>query len=173
MTGLAAFANSAPAAQPFDATYYATIATVIPVLFLAIAVQGHMFEGLIKAAADLAAKRRAQGRYPLDALLLLSLCGLTVIYGGMGELLALAALRHQQDGLAQQWISEPAALALTIFATAGPARIFILAVIRVSTREGAVSWTGKPRPRSPRERHPKGQRPSRSLAVLVPRPELP
>ena len=145
MTSLAALAHAAPAPPPFDGTYYATIATVIPVLFLAIAVQGHMLDDLIKAAADRAARRRAQGRYPHEALLLLSLCGLTVIYGGLGEIFALAALRHHHDGFAQQNIAAPAAIALTIIAAAGPARIFIKAVIRISTREGAVGWSGKPK----------------------------
>jgi len=38
MTSLAALAHAAPPApRPFDATYYATIATVIPVLYLAYA----------------------------------------------------------------------------------------------------------------------------------------
>ncbi len=50
MTGLAALAHSAPSAQPFDATYYATIPTVIPVLYLAYALQGPAFETLLRSA---------------------------------------------------------------------------------------------------------------------------
>jgi hypothetical protein len=104
-----------------------------------------MFGDLIKAAGDLAARRRAQGRYPHETLLLLSLCGITVIYGGLGELFALAALSRHQDGFAQQSFTAPAAIVLTIIAAAGPARVFIKGVISVATRDGAVGWRGKPK----------------------------
>src|SRR5262249_44735457 len=50
---LATLAHAAPAAQPFNATFYATVATVIPVLFLALAVQGRLYEDLLKPQAAL------------------------------------------------------------------------------------------------------------------------
>jgi hypothetical protein len=54
MTSLAL--THASANPPFDATYYATIATIIPVLFLAIAVQGRLYPHLLKTltSGDLA-----------------------------------------------------------------------------------------------------------------------
>jgi hypothetical protein len=42
-----AHSHSAP---PFNGLFYATVATVIPVLFLAIAVQGTLHQDLIKAS---------------------------------------------------------------------------------------------------------------------------
>jgi hypothetical protein len=50
MSSLAPLAQAAaPAAPAFNSTFYATIATVIPVLFLALAIQGRIYEGLVKA----------------------------------------------------------------------------------------------------------------------------
>jgi hypothetical protein len=135
------------AAATFNGLFYATCATVIPVLFLAIAVQGTVYDELLKASARLAARARARGRFPYAASLTLSICGLVVIYGAVGEIFALTALAHQQNGFAQEWIAAPAAIGLTIIAAAGPARIFINAVISAATRDHTVTWTGKPKAR--------------------------
>jgi hypothetical protein len=51
MTSLTALTHAAaPAAPAFNGLFYATAATIIPVLFLAIAVQGRGYENLMKAA---------------------------------------------------------------------------------------------------------------------------
>jgi hypothetical protein len=42
------FAAAHAAAQPFNADFYATVATLIPILFLAIAVQSTIYEDLMK-----------------------------------------------------------------------------------------------------------------------------
>jgi len=54
MTSLTPLAQSAAhATSPaFNGLFYATAATIIPVLFLAIALQGRMYEDLLKAASD-------------------------------------------------------------------------------------------------------------------------
>jgi len=50
MTSLASLAHGARAATPaFNGLFYATAATIIPVLFLAIAVQGPLYGDLLKA----------------------------------------------------------------------------------------------------------------------------
>src|ERR1022692_102080 len=41
---------SAQHAPPFNAVFYATIATIIPIFFLAIAVQGRLYEDLVKTS---------------------------------------------------------------------------------------------------------------------------
>ena len=142
MTLALAHGHAPPA---FNGLYYATIATVIPVLFLAIAVQGTIYQDLIKAAARSAASSRAQGRYPHNAVALMSLCGLVVIYGEAGELFAITALARSIDGFAQQWITDPGALVLTIIAAAGPARVFVKAAAAVATKDGTVTWSNKPK----------------------------
>lgn len=60
MTLALAHSHAVPA---FNGLYYATIATVIPVLFLAIAIQGNLFRDLIEASARSAENSRARGRY--------------------------------------------------------------------------------------------------------------
>jgi hypothetical protein len=52
LTTMPAALAHAPAAVPFNANFYITAATVIPVLFLAIAVQGRTYENLLKAFSD-------------------------------------------------------------------------------------------------------------------------
>ena len=53
MTGLALLAHSAAAAAPaFNGLFYATVATIIPVMFLAVAVQGGMLADMLRAAGD-------------------------------------------------------------------------------------------------------------------------
>jgi hypothetical protein len=57
MSSLASLAHGARAAAPaFNGLFYATAATIIPVLFLAIAVQGPLYGDLLKAS-DAALRR--------------------------------------------------------------------------------------------------------------------
>jgi hypothetical protein len=54
MSSLATLAHAAaPATPAFNGLFYATAATIIPVLFLALAVQGRMYENLLQAARTL------------------------------------------------------------------------------------------------------------------------
>src|SRR5258708_6016603 len=46
-----ALAHGQPA-PPFNADFYSVAATVIPVLFLAVAVQGHAYQDLLSSATD-------------------------------------------------------------------------------------------------------------------------
>lgn len=64
MTSLASLAHQA-SPPAFNSAFYATAATVIPVLFLAIAVQGRSYENLLKASAG--AIRRSQQRHQRPA----------------------------------------------------------------------------------------------------------
>jgi hypothetical protein len=48
MTSLATLAHTVSAPPPFNGLFYATAATIIPVLFLAIAVQGRGYESLLE-----------------------------------------------------------------------------------------------------------------------------
>jgi hypothetical protein len=63
MTSLATLGHTSPAPQPFDATHYATIATVIPVLYLAFVLQGTSFQQLLRGALD-ATRNQLHGNHP-------------------------------------------------------------------------------------------------------------
>lgn len=111
---LATLAHSAtPAAQPFNNTFYATVATIIPVLFLAIAVQGRAYDrilgnwhditGLVSQIARFLVIRAPGAVLVISALIaagsgLLLLVGFAIIAaGGYGELLAVYALYQGHD----------------------------------------------------------------------------
>jgi hypothetical protein len=77
-------------AKNFNADFYVTCATVIPVLFLAVAVQGPTYESLFKAA--LRADARTERRYASLALVLLNIAVVIVFAGSGGEGMALWTL---------------------------------------------------------------------------------
>ena len=52
MTSLATLAHTVQAPPPFNGLFYATAATISPVLFLAIAVQGRGYESLLKVVSS-------------------------------------------------------------------------------------------------------------------------
>jgi hypothetical protein len=69
MTGVAALVPAAAAtARVFGPTFYATAATVIPILFLALAVQGPGFQHMLLAATT--AREQPSAREPGNPLLL-------------------------------------------------------------------------------------------------------
>jgi hypothetical protein len=84
-TATAALALATHHAAPFNGLFYATAATIIPVLYLALAVQGRTYDALINAA------KRADSR---DAILTWTAttlaAGLIVGYGGISTVLYLA-----------------------------------------------------------------------------------
>lgn len=114
---------------PFNTAFYATIATVIPVLFLAIAVQGRLYEDLIKAAIRArdwpkSAKHFQQligrffGSWIANVVLYALLAGI-LVSGVGGEIQALLALDWSRP------VGDPAAAAqgvilLTVVAGIGP-----------------------------------------------------
>jgi hypothetical protein len=87
---------------PFNTVFYATVATIIPVLFLAIAVQGRLYEELLGATIrtldwPTTAKGHRQilgrifGSWIAGAVLLLFLAGI-LVSGVVGEIQAILAL---------------------------------------------------------------------------------
>jgi hypothetical protein len=117
-------------ALPFNTVFYATIATVIPVLFLAIAVQGRLYEDLIKAGVSalewprsMKHRRWVLGRLlssAIAAIVLLSLIAAILVSGIGGEIQAILALDWLRP------VGNPSAAAegvilLTVVAGIGPA----------------------------------------------------
>jgi hypothetical protein len=61
MSDLASLVRSGHTAPPFNGLFYATVATLIPVLFLAIAVQGRGYRKMLKAIVGTAGRHRLRG----------------------------------------------------------------------------------------------------------------
>jgi len=124
-------AHTAAAAPAFNTAFYAMAATVIPVLFLAIAVQGRALETVTRAATsaahDYQRARRSGARLKavtaqIRALLTVAIASLIVIDGVAGEMNAVVALQTQKGGT--ETFVATALVALTCAAAATPAVTF-------------------------------------------------
>ena len=126
-------------AQHYNADFYTVAATVIPVLFLAVAVQGPAYEGLLRYGAERARRSRAlwESNDPPDmtgyqfAQKFLTLYGylmIAAILGFLGaafigiavagQICALLGLYHKQAGY-ESFVLQ-AAIVLTCVAASGP-----------------------------------------------------
>jgi hypothetical protein len=107
--------------MPFNSPFYATAATVIPVLFLAIVVPGRHLPR--------PNRRRRERRLPPPRSYRASLAGaiaaLILTYGTAGEIAAILALQNQQGATAESSLAGGAVILLTIVTVAGPARAFL------------------------------------------------
>ena len=157
MSSLALLAHAAAPPPPaFNGLFYATAATVIPVLFLAIAVQGRTYENLVNAgtAADRRLSeattwRRRTIAYVSGSVLFV-IAGLILVWGVLSEIIAVAALHQQQASGAAGFIVLIGTIFMVIAAAGPPALVFAryawapageLARIR-RMREGAGHATG-------------------------------
>jgi hypothetical protein len=157
MSSLASLAHGARAAAPaFNGLFYATAATIIPVLFLAIAVQGPLYGDLLKASA--AALRRFRehkaGSSPRRLVLRLwigsvlassaAVAILIVTVGGeIGEIEALLSLNAQR-AYGDPHAAIAAAVLLTAAAAVGPALAFARLMITLYPRIPVRAWAGVP-----------------------------
>ena len=132
MSSLASLTHAAAPARPaFNGLFYATVATIIPVLFLAIAVQGRAYEGLMRAIGAIAVRAGRTGRPGrrqfaayMITMALLPIPALILIYGAAGEIVAILALLDQWTGQVPQGFVGSAAVFLTLTTAAGPAAAF-------------------------------------------------
>lgn len=131
MTSPAFAAQTVAAAPAFNTAFYATAATVIPVLFLAIAVQGRVLETVTSAATsaahDYQRARRSRARLKavtahIRALLTVAIASLIVIDGVAGEISALVALQTRKGGT--ETFVATAVVVLSFAAAATPAVTF-------------------------------------------------
>src|SRR5690242_1748039 len=76
--------------ERFNADFYVTCATVIPVLFVSLTVQAQSYESVLRRGERMPLPRR---------WLLLNGAYLYVVFGGIGELVALLALFERSDAL--------------------------------------------------------------------------
>jgi hypothetical protein len=131
MTSHTFVAQTAAVAPAFNTAFFATAATVIPVLFLAIAVQGRALETITRAATsaahDYQRARRSRARLKavtahFRALLTVAVASLIVIDGVAGEMNAIIALQNRKGGT--ETFVATAVVALTFVAAATPALTF-------------------------------------------------
>ncbi len=144
MTSLIALAYAAhPAQPPFNADFYVAAITVIPVLYLALTIQGPTAARMIKAAAD------SDGKVPGSVTFLLLLVPMCVyMFGGFGEFVGIVALYNRRDygwGFITLW----ALILLTVIAVVVPAS--------AALREAATTT----HPQGPSEAPPAAADPSR------------
>lgn len=131
------------AAQPFNGLFYSTIATVIPVLFLAIAVQGGTYSDLLRyyvANARLyrrtARLKGVRWRRPLMVnewvftRIFVGIAWFIVIAGTSSEIAVILALYTQRASSWGAYIAVGSVILLVLVAGAGPAAM----IFRASTR---------------------------------------
>jgi hypothetical protein len=124
MTSLALLAHPADHAAPaFNGLFDATAATVIPVLFLAVAVQGDLLQRLVRLA-DSAAARVIKA--PVRAMTVSYLCGVAAVamtlYSAAGEIQAILSLYWQRT-VGEQSTVLYAVLITTAAAVSGPVQV--------------------------------------------------
>jgi hypothetical protein len=156
MTLALAHSKAAPA---FNVAFYSVAATVIPVLFLAIAVQGRLFHDLLDASTEAISRfaqryrqppgapgrvRAAMGAY-FASLLLSGVAIVIVFYGVFGESIAVISLYSRRPFGAPSSVLE-GVIILTATTAAGPA-LALLRAIRAMFR--GLDLAGKTSPEKP------------------------
>jgi hypothetical protein len=136
--------------QHFDADFYVTCATVIPVLFLALAVQGGTYEDMLRTAVDAAHRQPGRGRDGAAAALLPAIAYLTLVAGALGEAFALWALFSGEDTTAGRATVMVMTLFLLVVIAAGPAWRFFRVQRSVEQLLQEERHSSQPRARSGR-----------------------
>jgi hypothetical protein len=146
MSSLASLAHGARAAAPaFNGLFYATAATIIPVLFLAIAVQGPLYGDLLKAF-DAALRRLREHRAGSSPRrLVLRLWVGSVLASGAAVAILIVTVGGEIEALLSLSVQRPygdphaaiaAAVLLTVAAAIGPALAFARLMVTLYPRHG-------------------------------------
>jgi len=146
MSSLTSLAHEARGAAPaFNGLFYATAATIIPVLFLAIAVQGPLYGDLLKAfdAALRRFREHKAGSSPrrlilrlwIGSVLASSAAVAILIVTVGGEIEALVSLNVQR-AYGDPHAAIAAAILLTAAAAIGPALAFARLMVTLYPRRG-------------------------------------
>jgi hypothetical protein len=150
MTSLTALAHAAPA-PAFDGLFYATTATIIPVLFLALAVQGRTYENLMTTFTDAWPRWTIPGQWirslPAGAIALTaSIAGFILLYSAASEIAAIYALYQQQAAHSTAQAVLIAVTFMVIMTAAGPTLTYWRAVVVPIARGSKWLITGQPSP---------------------------
>ena len=146
MSSLPSLADGArAAAQPFNGLFYATAATIIPVLFLAIAVQGPLYGDLLRAfdAALRRLREHRAGSSPRRLVLRLWIASVLASSAAVailivtvgGEIEALVSLSVER-AYGDPHAAIAAAVLLTAAAAIGPALAFARLMVALYPRHG-------------------------------------
>jgi hypothetical protein len=117
----AARCHPVPVDKHFNADFYVTCATVIPVLFLALVVQGGTYENMLRTAMEAAHRHPGRGRDGAASAFLPAVAYLTLVAGVLGEAFALGALFSRWDTTASRATVMVMTLFLLVVIAAGPA----------------------------------------------------
>jgi MFS family permease len=183
MTSLASPVHGEAALTPSLMAFYATVATVIPVLFIALAVQGTIVQqiaSLVSAVSGWFATRwqvpggrvRRIVAYAAAVYGLVGLFAVITVAGGWGEFFSLYALYQGQDDMTgRRWILA-FALALIIMVVAGPFLAFVrigseLPQSRRKALAPAASSAEPDKKDAEQDQQPDGPQPTGLVANLV------
>jgi hypothetical protein len=147
MTSTTALAHAATTAPPpmtaATIAFYATAATIIPVLYIAIAVQGPAYQNLISAMADIDRRRDSNPQGYWRPILLTAVSAvlfvaavLILTYGVLSEIDAIYALYQQQARNSTAQAVLIGVIILTIATAAGPALTFVRYNYKFITQAG-------------------------------------
>ena len=114
-------------AESFNADFYRTCAIVIPALFVSLAVQAQSYESELRRGERMPLPRR---------WLILNVAYLYVVFGGIGELVALLALFERSDALVWRVTVLIATLLLLSAVITGPFYGYLRTVRHVVRRSG-------------------------------------
>lgn len=173
---------AAAAARPFNDIYYATIATVIPVLYLAVVVQGSAYENLLKIS-NRGVERMIASRH--GGTVQQSIAGanaalgpviialLVILFGAAAEIQVLLSLFWRRD-VGNRYLPVEVAIFLIVVAASGPLLRLVsehLRHARMLTAElqAAAAQHAKPAPASV-STPPSAQRPAPEPAAVQPAP---
>ncbi len=126
MTSLAALTYAARTTAPaFNGLFFATAATIIPVLFLALAVQGRGYENVLEYLKFQAHRVESRGWTAYIAMCLFLAAFLIPAYGTIGEIVAVYALYQEQAGSVTTQNVLAAAILLTAMTAVAPVLAFV------------------------------------------------
>jgi hypothetical protein len=138
---LASLAHEATKAAPaFNGLFYATAATIIPVLFLAVAVQGRTYESLLTTLSKLQKRLERPGDPDNSGLYWQVINGLAffiILFGTLGEIYAVLSLYWQRPEGPQ--VIAVSVVLLTITVTGGPTLAYGRIMVDFSKAELGLS----------------------------------
>lgn len=143
MSSLASLAHHHATAPAFNGLFYATAATLIPVLFLALAVQGGMYEYLLRRADNATSYQQKTIGAPFIQQLAGGAAGIAggmaqaiayaiLVFGVGGEITAIRALSIQKAGSQGHAFVYLAAIILTVAIAVNPGLALLASIWRAT-----------------------------------------